>query len=116
MKKFEYQQTYKYKNYVQEFVYSVSYQLMNYLNDLPKQVSKDNDKLQYIIRDLLLIKDALLTLKSPEFHDSNEKISYDENISYELICLLHMKVNDLANMIDRVIAKLIKLYLLNGRI
>lgn len=105
MKKFEYQQTYKYKNYAQEFVYSTSYQLMNYLNDLPKQKPKNHYELCSTLYDLMLIKDALLILKSPEFQDSNE------NISYELMCLLHMKANDLSHMINRVIVKLMELYL-----
>ena len=114
MKKFEYQPTYKYKNYVQEFVYSISYQLMNYLNDLSKQIPKNCYELHYITYDLLLIKDALLTLKSPYFHDSNEPISYDKYISYELMCLLHMKANDLAHMIDRVILKITEQYFINS--
>ena len=114
MKKFEYQPTYKYKNHVQEFVYSISYQLMNYLNDLSKQIPKNCYELHYITYDLLLIKDALLTLKSPEFHDSNEKISYDEDMSYEIMCLLHMKANDLAHMIDRVILKITEQYFIHS--
>ena len=114
MKTFEYQPTYKYKNYVQEFVYSISYQLMNYLNDLSKQIPNNCYELHYITYDLLLIKDSLLILKSPEFHDSNEPISYDKDISYELMCLLHMRANDIANMIDRVIVKIGEQYFIHS--
>ena len=108
MKKFNYQPAYKYQNYVQQFVYSTSHQLMNYLRDIQNLIPKDSDELHDITYDLMLTKYALSIISSPGFHDSNEYISD------ELMLSLYNKVYDLIDMIDSVIVKLNEQYLIQS--
>ena len=104
MKKFNYYTPRKYENYIEEFVYSTSNRLRDYLNYLQNQIPKDSDELHYIIHDLLLTKKVLSIFQSEHFHDSNEHISID--FKY----LLYSQSYELSVLIDRIIIKLLENY------